>query len=182
MNAITRSGKAALERAATILDTASPAHVQSATRGDSPLTGREARSYVAKMAPANLARVLRQYGTALETLRHSLGREEALPCDKNLLRECLIVAMAMTEDEHTRESLRNGYVLIEAFVPRKEYDTVRSFEESARRLRQGRTGLDGETLHELINEASTANERASAIESRVHTQMVARRRELAGYY
>jgi hypothetical protein len=43
------------------------------------------------MPAANLARILRQYGVALQTLDYSVGREDALPCDKTLLRECLVL-------------------------------------------------------------------------------------------
>jgi hypothetical protein len=132
------------------------------------------------MPPANLARVLRQYGQALESVRFSIAREDALPCDKDLLRECLVMAIALCEDESMRQRLREGYVMLEAFVPCGEYEAVRDFEDMARQLRTPERDLSGHALTDLIGKASDANVRASAIEARVTDRMLARRREVAG--
>ena len=103
-----------------------------------------------------------------------------MPCDKDSLRHCLIFAIAMSDDEETRARLRNGYVMLEAFVTAREYEAVRRFEDTARRLRRHREGVSAEAMHELICAASVANERANEIETRVVDRMHARRRELAG--
>jgi hypothetical protein len=103
------------------------------------------------MPPANLARILRQYGVALQTLDRSIGREDALPCDKTSLRECLILAMSIASDSETRRALSEGYVLVEAFVSERDYEAVHTFEERAR-----------------------------AIHSRVANAMALRKRELTG--
>jgi hypothetical protein len=132
------------------------------------------------MPPANLARVLRQYGQALESVRYSVAGEETLPCDKDLLRECLVVAMALCENEAMRERLREGYVMIEAFVPRREYEAVLAFEDIARTLRHPASDISQGELAALIEKASTANQRASAVEARVTDRMLTRRREVAG--
>jgi hypothetical protein len=132
------------------------------------------------MPSVSLVRVLRQYGHALGTLQHSLGREDLLPCGKEALRECLLVALAIADDENTRERLREGYVLLEAFVPRRDYEAVRRFENTARRLRRPAGGISSQALLELIHVASDANVRATAIEARVAGHMRARRREIAG--
>jgi len=136
--------------------------------------------YLREMPPANVARILREYGVALQTLDRSVGREEVLPCDKSLLRECLILAMAMARDEETKHALAEGYVLVEAFVSKRDYDAVYAFEESARDLRRARHDISPLGLHTMTREAADAHARAHAIQERVAAAMAKRERELAG--
>jgi len=132
------------------------------------------------MPAANLARILRQYGVALQTLDHSVGREEALPCDKTLLRECLVLAMSLASDKDTRHALSEGYVLVEAFVPERDYEAIHEFEECARELRRPHETVTPLGLQTMTREAADAHARAHAILARVATAMARRERELGG--
>ena len=132
------------------------------------------------MPRTNLARILRQYGLALQTLDHSVGREDALPCDKTSLGECLILAMSMASDPETRRALSEGYVLVEAFVSKRDFDAVHAFEECARELRKAHHEITPLGLQTMTREAADAQARAHSIQSRVAAAMAQRKRELTG--
>jgi hypothetical protein len=116
----------------------------------------------------------------LETLDHSLGREDVLPCDKTLLRECLILAMSIASDTETRSALSRGYVLVEAFLSERDYATVQTFEEHARELRRARESITPLGLQTMTREAADAQARAHTVQTRVAAAMKRRQRELAG--
>jgi hypothetical protein len=126
-----------------------------------------------------LERILRQYGQSIESLRYSVGRERSLPCDKDLLRHCLIFAIAMSDDQMTRERLRVGYAKLEAFVSDEEFEVVSTFEQAVEALRHtGEGGLPSQLLREIGSRVSRGNERANAIQARIARQMMIRHQEV----